>query len=249
METESWPETPLIVWAVATRALEERGASGDRHLVQPHPGGVLVAVVDGLGHGEEAAFAAERAAAVLKEYAHEPILSLLKRCHTALLETRGVVMTLASFHAAESAIHGRPPADPQVGAPPRGRPLEEHGRPQGAPTADGATPARGMMTWAGVGDVEGVLVRADADAPRSQEFVTQRGGVLGFRLPPLKASVVAVAPGDTLVLATDGIARTFTEKPLPSGPPQLVASRLLERYAKGTDDALVLVAHYVGERS
>src|SRR5437867_365164 len=48
----------LVHWAVATLALEGERESGDLHLVQPVTDGVLIAVVDGLGHGEEAAAAA-----------------------------------------------------------------------------------------------------------------------------------------------------------------------------------------------
>ena len=45
----------LIEWGVATLALPGEAQSGDRHLVKPVGSTVLVAVVDGLGHGAEAA--------------------------------------------------------------------------------------------------------------------------------------------------------------------------------------------------
>jgi negative regulator of sigma-B (phosphoserine phosphatase) len=89
----------LVHWGVATLALEGQTESGDLHLVQPVKDGVLVAVVDGLGHGEEAAAAARRAVGTLEQYAEEPPLSLLQRCHEALKGTRGVVMSLARFDA------------------------------------------------------------------------------------------------------------------------------------------------------
>jgi len=53
----------LIEWGVATLALPGETQSGDRHLVKPVGSTVLVAVVDGLGHGAEAATAAQAAAA------------------------------------------------------------------------------------------------------------------------------------------------------------------------------------------
>jgi negative regulator of sigma-B (phosphoserine phosphatase) len=56
-----------------------------------------VAVIDGLGHGDAAADAAEAAAAVLREHPDEAPHALFERCHRALRRTRGVVMTLAWF--------------------------------------------------------------------------------------------------------------------------------------------------------
>jgi hypothetical protein len=55
-----------------------------------------------------------------------------------------------------------------------------------------------------------------------------------------------VGAGDMLLFATDGVRTDFTVPFLPTGSPQHLADRLLESNAKGTDDALVLVARYVG---
>jgi negative regulator of sigma-B (phosphoserine phosphatase) len=71
--------------------------SGDRHLVTSTPRGALVAVMDGLGHGPEAAFAADVASRVLERHAAEPLGALLRRCHAELKYTRGVAMTLVSI--------------------------------------------------------------------------------------------------------------------------------------------------------
>ena len=91
--------TPQIEWGVAALALPGEKASGDSHLVKAVTRGVLVAVVDGLGHGSEAASAAQAAVAALDRHAEESPLPLLERCHRALQGTRGVVMSLASFDA------------------------------------------------------------------------------------------------------------------------------------------------------
>ena len=48
----------LIETGVAAEVLEGQAESGDRHLVKSFIDGVLVAVVDGLGHGAGAASAA-----------------------------------------------------------------------------------------------------------------------------------------------------------------------------------------------
>ena len=200
---------PLIDWAVAARTLAGQTVSGDQSIVQPFPGGVLVAVVDGLGHGEEATAAANLAIAVLREHADESVVALLQRCHHRLKGTRGVVMSLASF--------------------------------------SGQTRA---MTWAGIGDVEGVLLRAAYSAQPARESILLRGGVLGYQLPLLRATTVSVTGGDLLIFATDGIRSGFAQAPLLNNPlirqaadgPQQLANRLLADYGKETDDALVLVA-------
>ena len=86
----SWLE-----WGTASAALADEGPSGDRHVVVVSPGGAILAVVDGLGHGPEAALAAETAAATIEEHAPEDLVELLQRCHEALRTTRGVVMGIA----------------------------------------------------------------------------------------------------------------------------------------------------------
>lgn len=89
----------LIEWGVAARALPGETRSGDAYVVEPFSNGVLVAAVDGLGHGDEAADAAKAATEILSRNATESLVALVKRCHEGLWGTRGVAMTLASFGA------------------------------------------------------------------------------------------------------------------------------------------------------
>ncbi len=76
----------------------------------------------------------------------------------------------------------------------------------------------GTMTRLGVGNVEEMLLRADAGQKSRQEHLLLRGGVVGGALPAL------------------------------GGPPQRIADDILAKYSWGTDDALVLVARYAGGR-
>lgn len=194
----------LIEWGVASVALPGEVESGDLHVVAPFPDGVLVAVIDGLGHGAEAAAAARVAAVTLQEHAHEPVISLVRRCDQSLRATRGAVIGLVSFSARNNSL-----------------------------------------TWLAVGNVEGFLIRNSAgDRPR--ETVLQRAGVVGYSLPPLRADVIEVGPGDTLVLATDGMRSGFAEGLSPGASPQHLADHVLGQFSKGADDALVLVARYKG---
>jgi phosphoserine phosphatase RsbX len=203
MTSSAGAPVPLVEYAVAGRALPGEPISGDKHLVKAFPDGVLAAVIDGLGHGAEAAKAAEAASAVLGAHAHEGVVPLLQRCHRALKPTRGVVMSIASFND-----------------------------------------LAGTMTWGGIGNVEAVLVRSKGGAQRPQETLLTRGGIVGYQVSSTTASVLPIAPGDTLVLATDGIASGFADEVKPEDSPQRIADRIFERHAKDSDDALVLVVRW-----
>jgi phosphoserine phosphatase RsbX len=93
-----------IDWAVARRPLPGEDVSGDLHLVQPHPDGYLLAAVDGVGHGPEATRAAEAALKTLQSMPQESLHAMANRCHLALKNTRGVVMTLAAVNVWEETL-------------------------------------------------------------------------------------------------------------------------------------------------
>ena len=102
----------------------------------------------------------------------------------------------------------------------------------------------GTMTWLGVGNVDGVVLRAEPAAGSLR--LVMLAGVVGRQLPSLHSSVVRVVPGDTLVIVTDGIRDDFAERLSANGAVGPLAERILARHAKGTDDALVLVVRYKG---
>jgi phosphoserine phosphatase RsbX len=84
-----------LEWGTAAAPHPSERVSGDVALVIPAGEGVLVAVIDGLGHGHEAAHAAEVARETVREAAGEDILVLAHRCHRALARTRGAAVALA----------------------------------------------------------------------------------------------------------------------------------------------------------
>jgi serine phosphatase RsbU (regulator of sigma subunit) len=108
--------------------------------------------------------------------------------------------------------------------------------------------AQDSMSWIGVGNVEGILCPAAAPPGRQRECLLLRGGVVGFRLPPLRVASLPIVAGDTLVFATDGVSGRFSHMALPDWPVGDIAADILGRYDKQTDDALVVVARYVGLR-
>jgi hypothetical protein len=102
------------------------------------------------------------------------------------------------------------------------------------------------MTWLGVGNVEGRLLRAPVASGPPPEALLVRGGVVGAQLPPLVSKIVPIRRGDMLIVATDGIRSEFLDAPLPYQEPQALADHVLTRWGRQTDDALVLVVRYLG---
>ena len=102
------------------------------------------------------------------------------------------------------------------------------------------------MTWLGVGNVEGRLLRAPASGGAPPEALLVRGGVVGAQLPKLVPRIVRLQRGDMLIIATDGIRSEFLDAPLPYQEPQALADHVLARWSTQTDDALVLVVRYLG---
>ena len=194
---------PLVQWHTAAHAYGGAAVSGDLGVVAPWPGGVLAAVIDGLGHGPEAAAATGAAEAVLRRRPGDAVTDLMALCHAALHRTRGAVISLASFDAA-------------------------------------------TVTWLGVGDVAGLLLRAEPRGLPAREALLPRGGVVGYRLPPLRAATFPVHRNDVLVLATDGIRTDFSQGLGPDRPIEEIAAGILRDHGRANDDALVLVVQCVG---
>ncbi len=204
MAALSEPGGALLEWAWAGAALE--GESGDTFVVRIHAGGAVLAVIDGLGHGAHAACAARRASAIVSASPERElgVAELFGRCHEGLVETRGAVMSLASYDHASSSLK-----------------------------------------WAGVGNVEGVLLRAVVAPGFADMELAARGGVLGFRMPELRVSSLPVSRRDLLILATDGIRGEFWREVNRHAAPQAIADFVLSRFGRRDDDALVLVARYL----
>jgi len=194
----------LIEWSVAEEPLPGQKQSGDRCIVKNFPEGALLAVVDGIGHGEDAAHSAELAVSVLEGSDTRSPISLLRRCQQHLQGTRGAVLSMAWFSLADDT-----------------------------------------MTWLGVGNVAGVLLRREAYGVARRESLLLRSGTVGAQLPYVSASVLPVSYGDTLILATDGIWGGFADNLNINASTLEIARHIIKSHWRKIDDALVLVARYV----
>ncbi|HEU5060286.1 MAG TPA: SpoIIE family protein phosphatase [Kofleriaceae bacterium] len=90
--------------AILSRPCQGQSVCGDDALAMESEGGMLLAVADGLGHGEAARVASS---AVMNVIRATPALSpaeLLAACGPALRSTRGAVATIARLEPAGSAL-------------------------------------------------------------------------------------------------------------------------------------------------
>jgi hypothetical protein len=72
---------------------------GDSFVIVENNGTFLAAVIDGLGHGFESWVAAEKAAEVIREFAHLSVEPILMRCHKELRATRGAAVGILRVEA------------------------------------------------------------------------------------------------------------------------------------------------------
>jgi serine phosphatase RsbU (regulator of sigma subunit) len=191
-------DTALAVGA-ASRPHPGETVSGDAWAVHRHRGVWRLTVVDGLGHGPDAAGAAAAAIRALAARPELEPLPALEACHVALRGTRGAAVSVASISAAD-----------------------------------------GRLTYAGVGNVEARLCQG----ARVQRLVAYRGIVGGVDWRT-RAFEYQLGPAWTLVLHTDGVRARFGDEEVAAGTeevPQVLARALLDRWARPTDDATVVVA-------
>ena len=200
-------KTGVMEWSVRERTLPGQSFSGDRCLMKEVWEGVLIAVIDGIGHGGEAAKAAEIAVATIEENADRSFSLLLQKCHLNLRKTRGVVMSLAYVDDQRT------------------------------------------MTWMGIGNVEGRLIRRRIQYSEKTESLLLRTGVIGGEgelEPTFYPRGLTLVRGDLLIMATDGIRSDFdNEVDIASGPKR-IAEDIIAKKSKPNDDALVFVGRYTG---
>lgn len=197
-----------IEWAVAARAFPGQRVCGDHWVVFELGGGSggLFGVIDGLGHGSDAAAAAVCAAEVVGRTRDEPLERVLGQCHLAMAATRGAAITVVRIDFDTD-----------------------------------------ILQWAGVGNVTGNLLARTPGGMSTGISVRLSAGIVGYRMPDvLSVGRVPVRPGNLVVLATDGVADGFVDTPNFGAPAAGVAQDMLGRFAKDTDDALVLVARHRG---
>jgi negative regulator of sigma-B (phosphoserine phosphatase) len=195
-----------VLWGVADRCRPGEQTSGDRAVVEVDDDGTLVAGIDGLGHGTEAAHAARLAAEAFRHAGGQSLVTLARRCHRALHGTRGVALSLVRVST------------------------------------------DGVMSWLGVGNVQGRVIGCEPAARGPKSSLAVAPGIAGHTLPRLHTETVHLAPGDVVILATDGVRPEFADRLEVSGSVGAISERVIEASWARDDDALVISVRYLGPR-
>jgi anti-sigma regulatory factor (Ser/Thr protein kinase) len=99
--------------------------------------------------------------------------------------------------------------------------------------------AAGQLHFAGVGNIGACIVDG---GPRRQ--LVSHNGIVGHNLRKVQEFTVPCAPGALLVMASDGISTQWDLAPYPGVTgcdPAIIAALLLRDFARGRDDASVMV--------
>jgi len=187
--------------AILGRAGPDDPVSGDTATAVRTDGALLIAAVDGLGHGPAAREAATRALAVVHEDGHLPLEEVIARADRELIGTRGAVMALGRLDLAAATI-----------------------------------------THAAMGNLTTRVHGADGGF---RAFVSA-AGTLGVTRPGrrLLAEVAPFAPPQIVTMVSDGIVSRIDltgEGPLLRRHPLVIAQHVVARFARGNDDAIVIV--------
>jgi negative regulator of sigma-B (phosphoserine phosphatase) len=185
---------------IASRSIDATDVCGDRAGWWSQNGLDIVAIADGLGHGQAAATAAAAAIGIVAAWPGADLLDLFRNMNKALRPTRGAAVGVAIVDW-----------------------------------------VAGQITYAAVGNTRAALFGDHTT------YLTGYAGIVGVGYRRLNTVIVPFSPGDVLALWTDGlneqIELTFADRSAPKLDE--TASRLLDRFARGTDDRCVVVAHLV----
>jgi serine phosphatase RsbU (regulator of sigma subunit) len=107
--------------------------------------------------------------------------------------------------------------------------------------------ADSTLSWAGVGNVTANLVAKDAAGIHIRSSARLAAGIVGYRIPEIRpAQVISLRAGDLIVMATDGITDDHLDHIDFAASARVIAEEILSKYAKESDDALVLAARHRG---
>jgi anti-sigma regulatory factor (Ser/Thr protein kinase) len=163
-------------------------------------GGRTVFMVDGLGHGTEAAVAANEAVAQFQRCRHEPPAQIVHAVHQALRHTRGGAVAVARMD-----------------------------------------PASATVAFAGLGNIAATVLRPGGPARR----MVSHNGTAGHNARKIQAFDYPCAADALLVMHSDGLSTGWSLDAYPGLArmhPLLVAGVLYRDFARGRDDATVVVS-------
>lgn len=204
-----------LEFGAATRAVPMMTVNGDAFVIKQWGESALVAVIDGLGHGQFAHRASQIARQYVESHYDQPLEAIFRGAERVCRATRGVVMALARFD-----FFGRQKSDGGI-----------------VRSFNPTFPIR--LTFASVGNVE---VRVFG-SPEPMNLIVRRG-VIGLNAPAPVVTEHRWDPRSVMVLHSDGVRIHWRWEDF-AGPTEasatVAAQQLLRALAKDPDDATVVV--------
>jgi len=180
----------------------------------------LLAVVDGVGHGPQAAEATSKILAALEQHWRLDLALLVQECHRAATGSRGATLGLARISMPDTQVRvvGIGDVRLQLVVSQRDEALSRGSAPEGH----------------GPSETEWKVHRT-----------TNNNGTVGYTMPSrLQKTAYGFRPGDLLVMSTDGVnpipdtaSTQYTEGP----ESDEIAKSLLSSFGRVQDDATVIV--------
>ena len=94
----------LMQFSMVKRALEGEKVCGDAYFIKAFENKVLITVIDGLGHGPDAAVAANTAVEYIKNNYKKGLTDMIEGCHKEMGGTRGAVIGIALIDLENSIL-------------------------------------------------------------------------------------------------------------------------------------------------
>jgi serine phosphatase RsbU (regulator of sigma subunit) len=94
----------LMQFGTVRRVLEDEKVCGDAYFIKAFENKVLITVIDGLGHGPDAAVAANTAVEYIKNNYKKGLTEIIKGCHKEMKKTRGAVIGIALIDLKSSIL-------------------------------------------------------------------------------------------------------------------------------------------------
>jgi hypothetical protein len=197
MPSEAFPP-----WGATCVAMPGEEVSGDAWAVRIGDGATTLLVVDGLGHGADAARVATEAVRLFDKYWRIGPAETLKSLHAGLRSTRGGAVAIARIE-----------------------------------------PDARRVIYSGVGNISGAIATADGQIKR----MMSHNGILGHNARRIQEIAYPLErPQDAAVIMhSDGVSSSWSAASYPgflTQRPALLSALLYRDFARGRDDATVLVA-------
>lgn len=92
------------LWGAITRPTTGQEENGDAYVIKRLDDRLLLAIIDGLGHGAGAMEAAREAVTSIEKHALQPVETIIRATHEAIRSTRGAVAGIALIDRATGVI-------------------------------------------------------------------------------------------------------------------------------------------------